>query len=162
MHLFISRVLIVVLALTLLFVTPVFAARLPTVGGDANQWGTILNQFLQVEHTVNGTHANITADSINVSKNVNISNGFLIVNTSAFFVDPTSKVGIGTSSPNAALHVAGNVISTGTLFGQLAASNVTSGTFASGSFTFPANLIVNRNLTVSNNILFVDNDTSRV
>ncbi len=30
-------------------------ARLPTVGGDTGNWGTILNQFLQVEHNADGT-----------------------------------------------------------------------------------------------------------
>ena len=31
------------------------AARLPTVGADGNQWGTILNQFLNVSHDQNGS-----------------------------------------------------------------------------------------------------------
>lgn len=30
-------------------------ARLPSVGGDTNAWGTILNQFLQVGHNAGGT-----------------------------------------------------------------------------------------------------------
>lgn len=29
-------------------------ARLPTVGGDFNTWGTVLNEFLTVSHTANG------------------------------------------------------------------------------------------------------------
>ena len=29
--------------------------RLPTVGGDKNEWGSILNEFLQVEHDSDGT-----------------------------------------------------------------------------------------------------------
>lgn len=33
----------------------VSAARLPTVGEDSNQWGTILNDYLLVSHTQNGT-----------------------------------------------------------------------------------------------------------
>ncbi|HJY98179.1 MAG TPA: hypothetical protein VJ227_00495 [Patescibacteria group bacterium] len=31
-------------------------ARLPTVGGDDGSWGTVLNEFLQVEHDSDGTH----------------------------------------------------------------------------------------------------------
>jgi len=31
-------------------------ASLPTVGGDNGNWGTILNSYLQVEHSTNGTH----------------------------------------------------------------------------------------------------------
>lgn len=35
-------------------------ARLPTVGGDDGNWGTLLNQFLQVSHNTDGTLKNIT------------------------------------------------------------------------------------------------------
>lgn len=31
-------------------------ARLPTPGGDDGNWGTILNEFLEVEHNADGTH----------------------------------------------------------------------------------------------------------
>lgn len=31
-------------------------ARLPNVGGDNGNWGTILNEFLEVEHNTDGTH----------------------------------------------------------------------------------------------------------
>src|SRR3989344_2956178 len=31
-------------------------SRLPTVGSDANNWGTILNNFLNEEHAADGTH----------------------------------------------------------------------------------------------------------
>lgn len=33
-------------------------AHLPTPGGDDGQWGTILNEFLEVEHNPDGTHPN--------------------------------------------------------------------------------------------------------
>ena len=29
---------------------------LPTVGGDNNNWGTVLNAYLQTEHSSTGTH----------------------------------------------------------------------------------------------------------
>lgn len=32
------------------------AARLPTPGGDDGNWGTLLNEFLEVEHNEDGTH----------------------------------------------------------------------------------------------------------
>jgi hypothetical protein len=35
------------------------AARLPTVGGDDGNWGTILNQYLQVAHNSDGTLKNL-------------------------------------------------------------------------------------------------------
>jgi len=31
-------------------------SRLPTPGGDATQWGTILNDFLLQQHNADGTH----------------------------------------------------------------------------------------------------------
>ncbi len=31
-------------------------ARLPSVGGDDGNWGTVLNEFLEVEHDADGTH----------------------------------------------------------------------------------------------------------
>lgn len=31
-------------------------ARLPTPGGDDGNWGTLLNQYLEVEHNGDGTH----------------------------------------------------------------------------------------------------------
>jgi hypothetical protein len=31
-------------------------ARLPTVGGDTGNWGTVLNQFLETEHNSDGSH----------------------------------------------------------------------------------------------------------
>lgn len=32
------------------------ANRLPTVGGDSGNWGTVLNSFLEAEHNSDGTH----------------------------------------------------------------------------------------------------------
>jgi len=33
-------------------------AQLPTVGGDDNTWGTVLNEFLEVSHNADGTIKN--------------------------------------------------------------------------------------------------------
>ena len=38
--------------------------RLPTVGGDSGNWGTILNEFLSEEHDSDGTHGTITPTDI--------------------------------------------------------------------------------------------------
>ncbi len=38
--------------------------RLPTVGGDSGNWGTILNAFLSQEHDADGTHGTITPTDI--------------------------------------------------------------------------------------------------
>jgi len=36
-------------------------ARLPTPGGDDGDWGTLLNEFLEVEHNNDGTHPDASA-----------------------------------------------------------------------------------------------------
>lgn len=47
------------------------AERLPTVNSDSNNWGTVLNNFLLLEHNQNGTHKNVT---INGTLGVNTTN----------------------------------------------------------------------------------------
>jgi len=44
------------------------AASLPTVGGDTDTWGDILNAYLQVQHNASGQHTNITSTDI-ITKN---------------------------------------------------------------------------------------------
>jgi hypothetical protein len=41
-------------------------ARLPTVGGDASAWGTVLNTYLTVAHNADGTLKNVPSDWLNV------------------------------------------------------------------------------------------------
>lgn len=38
-------------------------ARLPTPGGDDGNWGTILNEFLEVEHSGEGVHPDASEDT---------------------------------------------------------------------------------------------------
>lgn len=53
-------------------------ARLPTVAGDDNNWGGILNTFLQVAHNADGTLAPVTGlKVVHVSPNGNDSNNGL-------------------------------------------------------------------------------------
>lgn len=35
-------------------------ARLPTPGGDSGNWGTVLNEYLEVEHNADGTQKPLT------------------------------------------------------------------------------------------------------
>ena len=81
------------------------AARLPTVGSDSGGWGTILNNFLTAEHTINGTHRNVTIE------------GDLIVNNSVLYVNGSNgSVGIGTTSPSAKFTVVnGAILANGTI-----------------------------------------------
>lgn len=48
-------------------------ARLPTVGGDTGDWGSVLNDFLDVEHNPDGTH-NISGVERTVNKGA--ANGY--------------------------------------------------------------------------------------
>ncbi|MBI2543284.1 MAG: hypothetical protein HYW24_03800 [Candidatus Aenigmarchaeota archaeon] len=68
--------------------TLVLAARLPTIGGDTNEWGTILNEYLLKEHTVNGTHKNITINGSSIAFEGSTIDGTLLNLTAA---NPTSN-----------------------------------------------------------------------
>ena len=69
-----GRLYIVLAVLLLVLSGPsVFAARLPEVGSDTDTWGTVLNEYLQAEHGPNGTHTNVTAESVTVSSRFCIS-----------------------------------------------------------------------------------------
>jgi hypothetical protein len=47
------------------------AARLPIIGGDDGNWGAILNDFLIVEHNVDGTLKNtVKKGDINVIRKI--------------------------------------------------------------------------------------------
>lgn len=47
-------------------------SRLPVVGADSGNWGTILNDYLQVEHTEDGQHvlgAGLVTENVNTVAN---------------------------------------------------------------------------------------------
>ncbi len=51
--------------ITILFLAnSITASRIPTVGGDTDTWGTVLNAYLETEHNASGEHTNITATDI--------------------------------------------------------------------------------------------------
>jgi hypothetical protein len=39
-------------------------ARLPTIGSDNNTWGTVLNEYLEVEHNIDGTQKNLASAKV--------------------------------------------------------------------------------------------------
>jgi len=48
-------------------------ARLPTVGGDDGNWGSVLNEFLEIEHNADGTHglaSGLVTDVVNTQSSV--------------------------------------------------------------------------------------------
>ncbi len=51
-------------------------ARLPTVNGDDGNWGTVLNEFLEVEHNSDGTHGlstGLVTDVVNTQSDAGAS-----------------------------------------------------------------------------------------
>jgi len=63
-----------VICFIILGIVLIKGAPLPTVGGDSNIWGTILNAYLQTQHDSNGSHTNITATGINVTGDFLVNN----------------------------------------------------------------------------------------
>lgn len=55
-------------------------ARLPVPGGDTGDWGTVLNDFLDVEHNPDGTH-NISG--VELTANKGAANGYAPLNSSS-------------------------------------------------------------------------------
>jgi hypothetical protein len=75
-------------------------ARLPQIGGDGGDWGTILNDFLLVSHDSTGalsTSALQNANGITTSQ-VGVTNGVASLNGSAHV--PVTELGAGTASPS--------------------------------------------------------------
>ncbi|NBD74224.1 hypothetical protein GVX82_04275 [Patescibacteria group bacterium] len=56
--------------------------RLPRVGGDSGNWGTILNQYLLTEHNNDGTHRGVVRSDTSV-----VSGAFPIENMLALTQD---------------------------------------------------------------------------
>ena len=67
------------------------AQRLPTVGGDNNNWGTVLNGYLGVSHVISGTYAgSLTLTSTQTSAYTIGSNSTLTVGGETVLVNATS------------------------------------------------------------------------
>jgi len=92
---------IILCTIVLSSIISVEGANLPTVGGDTDTWGTILNNYLRSEHDINGSHTNITATKINVTGDLIVNNSNLVVNTTS------GNVGIGTVNPLTKMHIKG-------------------------------------------------------
>jgi hypothetical protein len=58
------EIFIFILIFSILEIIIVSGARLPTVNSDTDNWGTVLNEFLQQEHNSDGTHGSVNATSV--------------------------------------------------------------------------------------------------
>jgi len=85
----------------------VYSERLPVNNSDLNNWGITINGYMLKEHTGNGTHGNMTAQSLNVSGNVNLATS-------------SGNVGIGKQTSGTKLDVLGGInASTLNIFGNV-------------------------------------------
>ena len=64
----------IIFCFVILEIVLIRGAPLPTVGGDSDTWGTILNAYLQTQHNSNGSHTNITSTGINVTGDFLVNN----------------------------------------------------------------------------------------
>ena len=87
-------------------------ARLPIVGGESNNWGGVLNSYLLVEHTENGTHKNLTVTGyVNISGVLYVPNiSSNVINTNTIIVNNTLTT--DTIIINKNLIVIGNITNT--------------------------------------------------
>lgn len=83
-----------------LFSTTVSAARLPIVNGDDNNWGTILNNYLQTLSDANATSIRVG----NITANGNIS-FFNASGDEKLRILSNGNIGIGTVAPSEKIHL---------------------------------------------------------
>ncbi|MEK6984556.1 MAG: hypothetical protein AABX33_08325, partial [Nanoarchaeota archaeon] len=119
------KIKVLMLALTILLASAylVYSARLPNIGGDNNEWGTILNEYLNVTFDTSGSIKNIVNNSIAL---------WNITGSNIFLRDITGSLGLGTASPTERLTVIGN-------------ANI------SGYLNISGDFIVNKNFNVTAN-----------
>lgn len=97
----------------LLSLTLVYASRLPTIQGDEDNWGTILNNYLSRIAGANATQLNMTmVNGTNIYANAinstHLGGGNYTFDSGTLFVDSSNnRVGIGTTSPETFLDVRG-------------------------------------------------------
>jgi hypothetical protein len=111
-----KRNLILIYAVVLIFLAGIIsAARLPTVGGDADAWGTVLNAFLQslnstagIQSLINDTDISFNSIGIGTSTpaySLEINQSATAMNVSGLMYVNSSNVGIGTGNPTATLEI---------------------------------------------------------
>lgn len=67
-------------------------ARLPTPGGDDGTWGTILNDYLGVQHNADGTH-NLSLDGLSDVSTVGATSGQVLKFNGTTWVADTDNAG---------------------------------------------------------------------
>lgn len=72
-------------------------ARLPIVNGDENQWGTVLNEYLEVEHTSGGFHQTFTGP-LTVANSLGV--GTLAASAMVHAINTTEQLRLGYDASN--------------------------------------------------------------
>lgn len=116
-----------------------------SISGNINVTGVIYTNSIIVDGVNSSNSGTTTLPASNITNGTFQNNAYVFPSSlsvgSVFRVDTaTGRIGIGTISPDAAFHVIGNIISTGTIFGQIASSNITGAILQSqlGGLTLPA------------------------
>lgn len=150
----------------------VFATRLPTIGGDEDNWGTILNEYLNSSLGENATSLNVSSGNITLGQKITFALGGIIDNIVSNWIRVTGNLEVtgdlmvnGTSVKNStfnsivgytALSYDGN-ISNGTLNGYTAAHAICNTEYSGSHFCLKSEVlknIANGNYTFSGTAWF--------
>ena len=120
-------------------------ANLPTVGGDDGNWGTILNEYLLVEHGAGGTHSKALTGQLIMKATVVTSGAtYAIKATTDQIVVINKSSGSATELTLPASPTTGMVYRIKDGKGDAATNNITI-TPAAGTIDGGANLVINAN-----------------
>ena len=102
----------------------VSSARLPTVGGDSANWGNIINSFLDVSHTENGTlksGLNVSFYDINITGETNINGDLNVSGNTVFKQNVTIN---GTLFGGSPLIISGGILTDNVTVDNLCSSGI--------------------------------------
>ena len=119
--------------------------RLPTVGGDSGNWGTVLNEYLGTEHGADGTHSKAFTKHLIMKATVVTSGATYAISGTAdqiIIVNKTSGSATEVTLPSSPTAGMMYIIKDGK--GDAATNNITI-TPAAGTIDGGANLIINGN-----------------
>jgi hypothetical protein len=122
-------------------------ARLPNIDGDYDEWGIILNQFLEVSHNTNGTLLGtaVSTAGAEMIAHKGVANGYAPLNSSLHV--PTGNLGSGTASTTTYLRgdgtwstPSGGTGSVSSVFGRTGAVTAATGDYTVSQITGSAPL----------------------
>ncbi len=138
--------------------------RLPTIGEDSGNWGTILNEYLQQEHTTNGSHRNVSISGyLNVSGDANVTGNVKVDGNLTIGRDANVS---GNLSVGDNLNVTGDIGVIGNLtlgdkitfrLEEVIDNIVDSWIQVTGNLNVTENLVVNKNVNITGNLSVLGN-----